>query len=142
MTTAKRVLCAFYALIALAALYGTWSENLAYVGSPSHTMGAFLSDLKVNPASRSISVDLVWFLLAAVFLMALEARRVGLRFVWAYVLFAYTIAISVTFPLFLLAREIRMASAQPAAPQSLTILDGIGLAALTALSLYLAIWLH
>lgn len=49
-------------------------------------------------------------MLAAVIWMVLEARRVGVRFVWLYVLFAMTIAISVTFPLFLVARERRLAT--------------------------------
>lgn len=38
-----------------------------------------------------------------------EARRLGIRFVWAYVILGLLVAISVTFPLFLLARERRLA---------------------------------
>jgi hypothetical protein len=42
--------------------------------------------------------------------MVLEARKLGIRWVWAYVVFGVLIAISVTFPLFLIARERRLAA--------------------------------
>ena len=144
MTRTSRLLCLLYAAIALAAFYGTWSENLAYFGPGGHGGGAFLPDLRANPATRSISVDLGWFLFAAAVLMVLEARRIGLRFVWAYVVFAFAIAISVTFPLFLIAREVRMASNTPAPVVSPLVraLDFAGLAAVGALVAALAIWLH
>lgn len=142
VSRAKQILCVVYALIAVAALYGTWSENLSY---PPATMGAqFLTDLKANPASRSISIDLALFLLATAFWMVFEARRIGLRFVWAYIVFAFLIAISVTFPLYLLARELRLASPAPAGnPSGLIVgLDAAGLAIVTAITVWLAIWLH
>ena len=40
--------------------------------------------------------------------MVIEARRVGVKFVWAYILGGFLIAISVAFPLFLIARELRL----------------------------------
>jgi hypothetical protein len=143
MTRASRLLCIFYALIAVAALYGTWSENLLY-GSPTNAGGQFLWDLRANPASRSISIDLALFLLAAAVWMVLEARRIGLRFVWAYVVFAFLVAISVTFPLYLLAREIRMASPAPVTTPSRVVLmaDYTGLVLLTVLTGWLVVWLH
>lgn len=42
--------------------------------------------------------------------MVIEARKHGVRFVWAYIVGGALIAISVTFPLFLLARELRLAT--------------------------------
>ena len=54
----RRILCVVYALIAIAALYGTWSQNLLYSGQPGGIGAHFLSDLRVNPASRSISIAL------------------------------------------------------------------------------------
>jgi len=144
MTRTGRLLCLLYAAIALAALYGTWSENLAYLEPGGHGGAAFLPDLKANPATRSISVDIGWFLFAAAVLMVLEARRIGLRFVWVYIAFAFAIAISVTFPLFLIAREVRMASRMPAPVVSPLVraLDFAGLTAVGALTAALAIWLH
>jgi hypothetical protein len=83
-------------------------------------------------------------LLAASALMVREARRIGVRFVWAYIVFAFLIAVSVTFPLFLIARETRMAAPEPVGRLSrLTMaLDTIGLAIVTAIVAALAVWLH
>ena len=39
--------------------------------------------------------------LAVAILMVIEARRVGVKFVWAYIIGAFAIAISAVFPLFL-----------------------------------------
>ena len=102
----RKVLCAVYAAIAVAALIATWSQNITYLrgGSSSGFSRAF----KVNPASRSITVDLFLLFLAVAILMVIEARKHGVKYVWAYILGGFVIAISVTFPLFLLARELRL----------------------------------
>ena len=44
--------------------------------------------------------------------MVIEARKYGVRFVWAYILVGMYIDISVAFPLFLIARELRMGTSQ------------------------------
>ena len=126
-------LCAFYALVSLAALVATWSQNLAYFGAGSGSFLDFLYDAKANPASRSITVDIGLFLLAAATFMVIEARRLGVRFVWLYILFGFLIAISVTFPLFMIAREMRAAAApERGGAWSLTIVDLVGLAVVAA----------
>lgn len=110
MTLQQRWLIGFYALIAVVALVATWSQNLFYFQSGESDPGfAFLDATRVNPASRSITVDLGLLLLAAVAFMIIEARRLGVRFVWLYILLGFMIAISVTFPLFMIARELRIA---------------------------------
>lgn len=136
MTMQQRWLIGFYAIVAVAALWATWGQNLEYVWATGafSALNQFLPDLRVNPASRSISVDIGLFLLAAVAFMVIEARRLGVRWVWLYVLFSFLVAISVTFPLFMVARELRLASAsKPATPWSLTASDLMGLAVVTAL---------
>ena len=148
MTRTSKFLCVFYALVAIAALYGTQSENLQYSSTfwqfLTQSPIRFITDLRANPASRSISIDIFWFFLAAAALMVREARRIGVRFVWAFIVLGFFIAISVTFPLFLIARETRMASPAPAGPPSrlTTTLDVIGLALLTAIVAGYAVWLH
>jgi hypothetical protein len=99
-----------YAAIAAGALYATWSQNLAFFAqSPDAGVAGFLRAAYANPAAASLVNDL-WFLgLAAVVFMVVEARRVGVRFVWVYVVLSFLVAVSVTFPLFLLARERRLA---------------------------------
>jgi hypothetical protein len=138
MPRSSRLLCAFFALIAFVALLGTWSQNIAYFDSASpgdtlHAFARFLLDTKANPASRSITIDLSLFLLAASVLMIVEARRLGVRFVGAYILFGFLVAISVTFPLFLIARERRLAAGgvRSDAEKILTVSDVVGIALVT-----------
>jgi 4-amino-4-deoxy-L-arabinose transferase-like glycosyltransferase len=108
LPTSSKVLCAVYGVISIAALIATWSQNAAYFDSPGRFLLDFLNDAKVTPASRSLTVDIVLFFLSASILMVVEARKHGVRFVWAYILGGLAIAISVTFPLFLIASEIRV----------------------------------
>ena len=44
--------------------------------------------------------------------MVVEARKQGIPYVWAYIAGGMLIAISVTFPLFLIARERTLAAAR------------------------------
>ena len=108
LPTSSKVLCAVYGAIAIAALIATWSQNAAYFDNPGGFLFDFFNDSKVTPASRSLTVDIVLFLLAAAILMVIEARKHGVRFVWAYIVGGLAIAISVTLPLFLIARELRV----------------------------------
>jgi hypothetical protein len=117
---------AIYAVIAVVALYGTWSQNLAY----GPTLAGFLPDAKANPAARSVTIDIFMMALGASFLMTYEARRLGIRFVWAYIFFGLTVAISVTFPLFLVAREFALERETPIA-RGLAWYDYLGLALVT-----------
>jgi membrane-anchored protein YejM (alkaline phosphatase superfamily) len=139
MPVSRQLLCAVYAVIAVAALIATWSQNVAYVHDANvfSTFGAFLGELKVNPASRSISVDIFLLFLAASILMVIEARKHGIRFVWAYIVGGALIAISVTFPLFLIARELRLTKSDAT---YLRPVDTIALAALAVAIGALVIW--
>ncbi|BBX39741.1 hypothetical protein MSIM_11920 [Mycobacterium simiae] len=112
MPTSRKVLCAVYALIALIALGATWSQTAAYTHSGAAFFFSFWQDTRVNAASRNITADALMLSLSVVILMVLEARKRGVRFVWLYVLGGVFVAISVTVPLFLIAREIRMGSAE------------------------------
>ncbi len=117
---------AIYAVIAVVALYGTWSQNLSY----GPTLHGFLPDAKANPASRSLAIDIFMMALCASFLMTYEARRLGIRFAWVYIFFGLTVAISFTFPLFLIAREFALNREAPV-PRGLAWYDYIGLALVT-----------
>jgi hypothetical protein len=140
MTGAQRGLILFYAVVSFAALAATWSQNLAYMdGGLVSAFQAFVDATRANPASRSITVDIGFFFMAASAFMVIEARRLGVRFVWLYILFGFLIAISVTFPLFMIARELRLApAAKPDAPWSLAASDVAGLAVVGAVICALA----
>ncbi|WP_395310333.1 DUF2834 domain-containing protein [Mycobacterium sp. AMU20-3851] len=102
----RTVRCAFYAVISVVGLLATWVPNLSY--TLAGFMDNFMNDLKITPASRSYTGDLVALALAAVVLMVFEARKHGVKFVWLYIFGGFIVAISFTFPLFLIAREMRM----------------------------------
>lgn len=145
MSTARKWLCGAYYAVASLALVGTWRQNIAFMQdldvSPLDGFAAFWSALLVNRASISITVDIVLFMLAAVIWMVLEARRLGIRHVWLYALFAMTVAISVTFPLFLAARERRLATHDAEATEPApTATDKLGLGIFSALSVAFTLW--
>ncbi|HOZ27658.1 MAG TPA: DUF2834 domain-containing protein [Hyphomonadaceae bacterium] len=143
MSRTRQLLCVFYGLIALIALVATWSQNLLYFTGPdSAGFGQYVQDLKVNGAARSFTVDIGLFLLAGVALMLIEARKLGVRFVWVYVILSFAVAISVTFPLFLIAREIRLARAGGiGVGVELTLSDIIGLALVTGVVLAMCVFI-
>lgn len=110
MTTTRKILCGVYAAIAVVALVATWTQNAAYFGSGGSFLTEFLRDLNVTAASRSITADILLFALAAIIFMVIEARKLAIPYVWAYIIGGMLIAISVTFPLFLIARERKLAA--------------------------------
>lgn len=137
MSRTQQMLCLFYGVVALTALVMTWGQNLLYFTGPNPAgFGQYLNDLKVNGAARSFTVDIGLFLLGGAGLMVTETRKLGVKFVWLYIILGFAIAISVTFPLFLIAREMRLAK-MDAAPSSvkLTVLDISGLVVTAAVVL-------
>lgn len=117
MPRSRQLLCTAYAAIAVLALVGTWTQNVAYfhpgdgpIAGFVLATGRFWAATLATPASISIAVDLALFFVAAAVLMVIEARRLAIRWVWLYVLLGFLVAISVTFPLFLIARERRLAA--------------------------------
>lgn len=139
MPTSRKVLCAVYALIAVAALIATWSQTVAYIHSgPADFFANFWHDAKVTASARNITADILMFGLSAAVLMVIEARKHGVRFVWLYILGGFFIAVSVTFPLFLIARELRIGASEP---PRLHPIDTILLALLAAGLTGLTIWI-
>jgi hypothetical protein len=145
----RTLVCTLYALTALVAFIGTWSQNVAYFHANDGAVAGFVlatarfwPETLATPASTSITVDLGLFFLAAAGFMVLEARRLGIRFVWAYVVLGLLVAISVTFPLFLIARERRLAAQgrDDVAAPGLTSGDAVGLAALGAAAAGFTAW--
>lgn len=107
-----RTLVRIYLAIAALALVATWRQNIAFIAENDGGFAAGLVDfwpaLLANRATTSLTVDIFLFGLAAVVWMVVEARRLEIRLVWVYVLLSFAIAISVTVPLFLAARERRL----------------------------------
>ena len=138
MLMSRKVLCGVYATISLVALVATWSQNIVHVRGGGSTLG-FFEALKVNPSSRGITADIFLFGLAVAILMVTEARRVGVKFVWAYIIGAFAIAVSAVFPLFLIARELRLETSDATL---LRPIDSILLALLAVATLAITLWVE
>lgn len=108
MTTKDKLICATYAAIALFAIPATWINNIAFMQQPNNSFMDFINAAYVNAAAASLSNDLLFIAVAASMFMVIEGKRVGVRYVWIYLVLSGLIAISVTFPLFLLARHIKL----------------------------------
>ncbi|MEB3022029.1 DUF2834 domain-containing protein [[Mycobacterium] crassicus] len=133
----RRVLCGVYATIAAVAFAATWSQNLAYQNAALDFFSSFWRETRVTPAARSVTIDILMFALAASILMVIEARKHGVPYVWVYIVGGLFIGISVTFPLFLIARQLRL---NPAETLRLPTKDAVLLAVLAVMVLVSVIW--
>ncbi len=113
MEISRNMLCAVYGAIGLMALVGCWGNNLQLFQGLDIIGGnvRFWQLTLENPASRSITVDILGIGLAAILWMFLEARRLAMRGVWFWVLFGLFIAIGAAVPWFLIHRERVLAKA-------------------------------
>jgi hypothetical protein len=112
----SRTLRRVYAVLALGALVATWSQNIRFFAQDdSGGLSGFISGAYDNAAAASLSNDLLVIALVAYVFMVVEARRLGIRRVWLYIAGSFLNAVSVMFPLFLIARERRVEAHAPAA---------------------------
>jgi hypothetical protein len=138
MPASRKVLCGVYAAIAVAAAIAAGSQAAPYAHSLTAVFVTFWQDTKVTPAARFVAGDLLLLALAVAVLMVVEARKHDIKFVWAYVIGGILIGISVTVPLFLLAREVKLRGTE--APH-LRVIDTILLAVFGAGVAALVIWI-
>jgi hypothetical protein len=118
LSTTDKLLCGFYFVLAIAALAFAFGNTVAYLLSDGNAgLTGFFAAGYVNYATSSLTNDLLIVALAAVVLMVAEGRRLGVRYVWAYVAAGFLVAISVAFPLFLVARQLKLAEAKGSGPQ-------------------------
>lgn len=69
---------------------------------------AFVSGGFANPAASSLSVDLLIVVTAGLVFLISEARRLGMRHWWVYLLLSGLVAAAFAYPLFLFMREYAM----------------------------------
>lgn len=98
-----------YLSLAILGLVLTAVFNIRGVLEPS---GSFLAAWFANPATTSLSIDLLVTASAASIFIILEGRRLGMKWPWLYVLASFVTAVAFTFPLFLAVRERHMTRAE------------------------------
>jgi hypothetical protein len=112
MSRFDKFLCAIYALIAVLALYATWVNNLAFLALPEgRSIQAWIDGVYANYAAASFTNDLLFLCAAVCVFIVVEGRRLKIRFYLAYILLSGPTAISFTFPLFMIARQIALSRA-------------------------------
>jgi len=100
----RRSLIPIYATLSLGALVATWSFHIAHFRDGG-TLGSFITDGYANNAASSLANDILFVSLAVFVFMVVDARKTGVRHVWIYIVLSLSIATSVMFPLYLIARE-------------------------------------
>ncbi|MEG3436049.1 DUF2834 domain-containing protein [Pannus brasiliensis CCIBt3594] len=106
----KRILFLVLAILGFAL---PWYYNIQFFGTG--TIADFISQSSDNLASKSLSFDLFIASITGFSWMVIESRRVGVKFVWLYILLGFFVAFAFAFPLFLYAREtaLEKAAGQP-----------------------------
>lgn len=105
-----------YAALALAGFLGTLVFNLRFAREAGgFDVAAFVAGGFANPAAASLTVDLLVAVAAFLVWSSVEARRIGMRRWWVYLALTLGVAFACAFPLFLLARDRRLAALEAGA---------------------------
>lgn len=113
MEIKSKLLISIYMVSALLALALTWYHVPAYLGKGLvEANRMFWADALFNtsPAGKFLVVDILFLAFVCNVFMFIEGRRLGIKYIYAYVLAGVFVAISVAFPLFLVSREIALKS--------------------------------
>jgi hypothetical protein len=116
MTRTDKTLCAVYAAFAAVALVGTQWALLDFLRSDDNDMGAMTDRLTANAVVGFVGIDLGVVALVAVVFMIVEGRRLRIPWWWVYVALVFLVAVSVAFPLFLIARTRVLAKERVVSP--------------------------
>ncbi|AVG24645.1 DUF2834-like protein [Pontimonas salivibrio] len=112
MTRAQRSRFWFYLFVAIAGLITAWVFNgLAVMGGA--TSSDYVEAWFTSSLDWVLSLDLLVVAVAGSAFILLEGKRLGMRYLWAYILVSGVTAFAFTFPLFLAMRE-RALSKRPA----------------------------
>jgi hypothetical protein len=101
-----------YLALSIVGLVGTFILNAWTVVQARNYFGDIFGS---GPAVSSIGVDLLIVAIAGATFIIVEARRLGMKRAWLYIVLSAVTAFAFTFPLFLAMRERRLASVTPPA---------------------------
>jgi hypothetical protein len=122
MTRHWSPLAIVYLLLAIVGLVGTWWFNIRAIAESRNYLGDLVTS---GPAVSSITIDLLVVAVAGSVFIIIEARRLGMRLGWLYVVGAGLTAFAFTFPLFLAMRQ-RALNARAAASDAEGVTDAAG----------------
>ncbi len=96
-------------VLAIVGLIGTWTNNILAIITQRDFIGDWVNS---GPAVSSLTVDLLIVAVAGSIFIIVEARRLGMKRGWLYVVGSGLTAFAFTFPLFLALRERKLAAAR------------------------------
>ncbi|MBH0007969.1 DUF2834 domain-containing protein [Salinibacterium sp. SWN1162] len=91
-----------FAVLSIIGLVGTWVFNALAIVQMRNFLGDWFGN---GPAVNSLGVDLLVVAVAGSILIIIEARRLGMKRAWLYIVLSGITAFAFTFPLFLAMRE-------------------------------------
>lgn len=105
----------YLSLAVLGAIAG-WYFNIQYYETAGAAFGwiDWTRQCLVNPAAASALMDLTFGYIILSIWMVIEARRLGMRFGWLYIVLAVGVSFAFGVGLFLMRRERRLRAALPA----------------------------
>jgi Terpene cyclase DEP1 len=97
----------FYGAFAAAGAIVPWYFNIKYMQESGEllTPQAWLAGGFINPLTASITTDFVIGTTPVLVWMVVEARRLGMRHWWFYIVTTFLVAFAFACPLFLFMRE-------------------------------------
>lgn len=102
-----------YLMLAVAGLLLTGYHNIMFAQETgSFSVSTFIDGVFANHASSSIGWDITIACIAFVTWMLHEAKRIGMKHVWVYVLLTVTVAFAFAAPLFLYMRDRHLQAAK------------------------------
>jgi hypothetical protein len=98
----------FFILSAIGLITAWWFNAIAVMNAQDYLAAWFGTEV-----DWVLSLDLTIVAIAGVTFMILEAKKLGMKRVWLYILLSGFTAMAFTFPLFLAMRELKLAKAGP-----------------------------
>lgn len=95
-----------YLTLAILGIVVPWYYNIQFFANAG--LLEFVNQSSANLAAKSIGFDLFIATVTGSTWMYLESKRVGIRFVWLYILLGILVAFAFALPLFLFMREIEL----------------------------------
>ena len=102
----------FYGVFAMAGLVVPWYFNIRFMMESGEmiTPQGLIAGGFVTPLASSLTSDFLIGTTPVLVWMVVEAKRLKMKYRWAYVALTFLIAFAFSCPLFLLMREIRLRS--------------------------------
>ena len=103
-------LAIFYGIFAAAGAVIPWYFNIVWMRETGSllTPSALVAGGFVNPLTSSLTTDFFIGTTPVLVWMVIEARRLGMRHSWAYIVGTFAIAFAFTCPFFLMMRELKL----------------------------------